>query len=197
MKRTFILLLVVLALVTTACSGANEEAGLATLQAAGEDAIAMAESTAGTDLDAEEALMAFSRCMRDNGIPDYPDPTVNADGTVGFGFAGGDLPDSGIDPQSEGFQVAGDTCAEQLEGMALRGREGFDETELNDTLLAFAQCRREHGVPMDDPDLSGIGDGAGSGVLQPFGEIDFDDPEVQEASEICQEEVDFTGPGRG
>lgn len=197
--KTFFLLLVVLALVATACSdGAEDETGLATLEAAGEDATAIAEGAADNDVDAEEALMAFSQCMRDNGIPDYPDPTVDADGSIGFGFVRGSLEESGIDPRSEEFSAARDICAEHLEGIALgRGREGFDLTELTDTLLAFAQCMRDHGVPMDDPDLSGFGDGPGSGAVRPFGDIDFEDPDVQEAFEACQEEANFTGPGGG
>lgn len=192
-------LLVALALVATACSGgAGEEAGLATLEAAGEVATDMAGGTVNTDVDAEEALMVFSQCMRDNGIPDYPDPTVNADGSIGFGFVRGGLEESGIDPRSEEFSVAREICAEYLEGIALgRGGEGFDLTELTDTLLAFAQCMRDHGVAMDDPDLSGLGDGPGSGAARPFGDIDFGNPEVQAAFEICQEEVNFTGPGGG
>jgi hypothetical protein len=199
-KKQLILLLVVLALVAAACSGeAEDKTGLATLEGVEEDATAVAEGTASADVDAEEALIAFSQCMRDNGIPDYPDPTLNADGSIGFGFVRGGLEDSGIDPRSEEFSAARDICAEHLEGIALgRGGEGFDETELTDTLLAFAQCMRDHGVPMDDPDLSGFGPGRGEdGGGGPFADIDFEDPEVQEAFEACQEEVNFTGPGGG
>ena len=200
MKRTYILLLVVLALVATACSGeADGEVGLATLEAAGDEATAIAEGTAEADVDAEEALMAFSQCMRENGIDDYPDPTLNADGSIGFGFVRGGLEESGIDPRSEEFGTARDTCAENLEGIALgHGGEGFDETELTDTLLAFAQCMRDHGVAVDDPDLSGFSPGQGGGqAIRPFGDIDFEDPDVQGAFEACQEEVNFTGPGGG
>lgn len=200
MTKHFILLLVVLALAATACSGgADEEAGLATLEAAGDDTAAVAEDAADAAVDAEEALMAFSQCMRHNGIADYPDPTLNADGSIGFGFVRGGLEDSGIDPRSEEFSAARDICAEHLEGIAIgRAGEGFDETELTDTLLAFAQCMRDHEVPMDDPDLSGFApgqsEGGGGG---PFGDLDFGDPEFQEAFEACQEQVNFTGPGGG
>jgi len=199
MKRTFILLVLVLALVASACAGAAEEdVGLATLEAAGDDATAIAEDTAEADVDAEQALMAFSQCMRSNGFPDFPDPTLEADGSIGFGFLRGGLEDSGVDPRSEEFRTANEICFENLEGVALgRGGEGFDETELTDTLLAFAQCMRDQGVPMDDPDLSGIGGGPGSGVVRPFGGIDFEDPDVQDAFETCQEEVNFVGPGGG
>ena len=198
MKQTLILLLVVMALVATACSGEAEEVGLATLEAAGEDATAIAEGTAGAEVDAEEALMAFSQCMRDNGIADYPDPTLEADGSIGFGFVRGGLEDSGIDTRSEEFSTARDICAQHLEGIALgRGGGDFELTELTDTLLAFAQCMRDHDVPMDDPDLTGFGEGPGSGAVRPFGDMDFEDPDVQEAFEVCQEEVNFTGPGGG
>lgn len=197
MKKPHIVLLAALALMASACTGkAEEEAGLPTLEAAGEETTAIAEGTADVQVDAEEALMAFSQCMRDNGIPDFPDPTLNADGSIGFGFMRGSLEDSGIDPQSEEFGAARAICAEELEGAALgRGGEGFDETELTDTLLAFAQCMRDHGVDMDDPDLSGIGGGPGNGAVRPFGDIDFEDTDVREAFETCQEEVNLAGPG--
>lgn len=198
MKRTSILLLVALALMTTACSGADNEAGLATLEAAGDDQTASAESHEVADVDAEAAFMAFAQCMRDNGIEDHPDPTVDADGSISFGAVRGGLEESGIDPRSEEFRVARETCQEHLEGIALgRGGQGFDETELNDTLLAFAQCMRDNGVAIDDPDLSGLGEGPGSGAVRPFGDIDFDDPDVQEAFEICQAETSLPGPGEG
>ena len=157
------------------------------------------------DLTDEERLLRFADCMRDNGV-DFPDPTVDADGSVQFGFrpgaGGGDeLRELGRDPD---LPTAREACEGLLEGLSFGpGSGNFDTTELQDTLLEFAQCMRDNGVDMGDPDLSNFGpgggdDGPGGG---PFGgAIDFGDPDVVAALEVCQEEVNigrFAGGGRG
>jgi hypothetical protein len=55
-------------------------------------------------------------------------------------------------------------------------------TDPQDVLLEFAQCMREHGIDVPDPDFSGGGPGGGL-----FGgEIDPDDPDFQAAQQACQ-----------
>ena len=157
------------------------------------------------DLTDEERLLRFADCMRDNGV-DFPDPVVEADGSVQFGFrpgaGGGDEQrELGRDPD---LPAAREACEGLLEGLSFGpGSGNFDTTELQDTLLEFAQCMRDNGVDMGDPDLSnfgpgGGGDGPGGG---PFGgAIDFSDPDVAAALEVCQQEVNigrFARGGRG
>ena len=117
-----------------------------------------AESDDTSDMTDEESLLAFAECMRDNGV-DFPDPVVEADGTVTFGFrpgGGGEgglaaLRDIGRNPN---LPAARDACSGLLEGLAFGpGQGGFDLVELQDTLLEFAQCMRDNGVDMGDPDL--------------------------------------------
>ena len=163
------------------------------------------EETADADLSDEERLLRFADCMRDNGV-DFPDPVVEADGTVKFGFrpgagGAGAAQDLGRDPD---LPAAREACEDLLEGLSFGpGSGNFDTTELQDTLLEFAQCMRDNGVDMGDPDLSDFGpggnrdDGEGGG---PFGGIDFEDPDVAAALEVCQAEVNlgrFGGGGRG
>jgi hypothetical protein len=51
------------------------------------------------------ALLAFSQCMRDHGITNFPDPTFeNGGGGLRFG------PGSGIDPSSPTFRAAQRAC---------------------------------------------------------------------------------------
>jgi hypothetical protein len=33
---------------------------------------------------AEQAMLAFAQCMRDNGVPSFPDPVARPDGSFGF-----------------------------------------------------------------------------------------------------------------
>lgn len=67
----------------------------------------------------------------------------------------------------------------------------------DDALLAYAQCMRENGYPMDDPDLSRSGPGSGGA----FGDLDRDDPKFQEADDVCRPETlgdgGFGGGGGG
>ena len=149
------------------------------------------------DLSDEEQLLRFADCMRANGV-DFPDPVVEADGTVTFGFhpgTGGGSAELGRDPD---LPAARDACVHLLEGLSFgpgSGASRFEVTESEDTLLEFARCMRANGVDMGDPDLSGLG--RGGGVAQPFGEIDFGDADVQAAFEVCQAEVNLPGLRRG
>src|SRR5688572_26165200 len=59
-----------------------------------------------SNLDPNEALLAFAQCMRDNGVPDFPDPVddgINLGGT-------------GIDRNSPGFKDAEKACETLLPG---------------------------------------------------------------------------------
>ena len=173
-KQLILLFPVVLALVAAACSGeAEDKTGLATLEGVGEDATAVAEGTASADVDAEEAWISLlhSACetmeFRTTPIPPQRGRVHR------FWFCPRRPRRFRNRSPVRGIQRHHDICAEHLEGIALgRGGEGFDETELTDTLLAFAQCMRDHGVPMDDPDLSGFGPGRGEdGGGGPFSRI--------------------------
>ena len=182
------------ALLVAACSG-SANAGVASL----EDQPALAETDEGeiATVSDEEALLAFAQCMRDNGIGGFEDPTVDDEGNLQFGSRGG-FGAGEIDRET--MIAARDACSEFLEDATL----GFgrpDDSEIQDQLLAFADCMRDHGIEMNDPDLSGFGPGGDGEPGQgggPLGEIDFSDPDVQDALEACQ--GDFGrgfGPGEG
>jgi hypothetical protein len=60
----------------------------------------------------ENAMLAYSACMRANGVPTYPDPTfLNGGATVRLGGGGSN---SGIDPNSPQFQHAQSACQKDL-----------------------------------------------------------------------------------
>ncbi len=147
------------------------------------------------ETDPEQALLEFAQCMRENGLPDFVDPTVDATGTVQWRqmFAA-----SGIDPASDVFQQGLDVCRHHIEGLALGGDGGgFDPTEVADTLLGFAQCLRTEGIEVDDPELSrlvtGTGDNPGTRLFGPA--FDPTDPDVQAAVEVCRGELGGLGGG--
>jgi hypothetical protein len=51
---------------------------------------------------AQEAMRNFAKCMRDNGVPNFPDPQPNGGMMIGQ--------DSGIDPESDTFKAAQRKC---------------------------------------------------------------------------------------
>lgn len=184
-----------LALVGAACSSSDDtEADAApaivvegsdTESAAADGGTSESDATTADD---EELALDFAQCMRDNGVPDFEDPTVDADGGISFGGGPG-AGQGGIDPDDPAFVDAFDTCGEILEGASFLPGADQDISEIEDNLLAVAECLRDEGIDVDDPDLSG-GIGPGSGVSSPadiFGEgFNPDDPATAAAIEVCQ-----------
>lgn len=136
----------------------------------------------------EAALLKFTQCMRDQGIDDMPDPTVDSEGNVRIQRPQGDLHD---DPaEHERFETARNACAKYLRGVT-QGFSHADDTKAQDQLLRLAQCLRGRGVDVPDPDFSG---GAGHGSVGDS--LDRSDPSVQKALRACQQEVfGSEGPG--
>ncbi len=186
MKR-LIVAIAALAMLLAACSG-DGGTGVASLDT-GTTPQAETPAADADDVTEEEALLAFSACMRDNGVEDFEDPIVNPDGSVTFGFVEG-ATDGGPfqDTDREVLEAAFESCQGELEGIALgAGDGGFDLTEIQDTLVEFAQCMRDNGVDVEDPDLSDFAPGGGGdGFAGPFGDLDITDPDVQAAVEACQ-----------
>lgn len=177
MKKTALLAVMILAI--AACgSGSNSE--VASL-----DDTSVVETEQPTsdelDADAEEAILSFSQCMRDNGVPEFPDPELDGDGNFRV-FGGGGPGALGVDQET--IQAAQEECFPIIEGI-VQNFVGRDFSELEDTFLEFAECMRDQGIDMPDPDFSqGFGPGAGgrAGIL---GDLDPEDPKFQAAAEEC------------
>ena len=189
--QRLIILLATLALVLAACGG-SDDGGVATLEDTPSDGGLQrtVEDAAGT-ADDEQALLAFAACMRENGVEEFPDPVLNADGSVEFTGSGQD-PFAGVD--NDTAEAAVNACIGELEGVAFApGGADFDLNEIQDALVEFAACMRDNGIDFDDPDLANaFGEGE---VANPFGELDLSDPDVVAAIEECQDV--FTGFGLG
>ncbi len=176
MKR-IALLMSVLALIAAACGGSSAD-GVASLEDSTTTTIADDERTA---VERDEAqLMEFAVCMRDNGVPDFPDPDVSGDGTVDFGNL-----DRFDDFDQDALGDAFGQCVSFLDGLSFApGGENFDFTEIQDTLVEFATCMRGSGFDLPDPDFANFDLGSGTG---PFGDIDPTDPGFEEAFDACQD----------
>ena len=64
--------------------------------------------------DPEEAMLAFTECMRENGV-DVPDPEFSEDGEGGPRIQMG--PGGDFDPNDPDFQAAQEKCRSHLEGI--------------------------------------------------------------------------------
>lgn len=193
MKRTTLLL----ALVVAACSnGADSD-------------VASIEDVTGTsqangqqgEVDAEAALLDFAQCMRDGGVDNFPDPQLDENGNLQLfgGGGGGQGGPGGLGADQGTLQAAFEECGQIIEGVVQNNFQQIDQTEFQDAFLEFAQCMRDQGIDLPDPDFGGgFGPGAGGGGGLFGGAIDPQDPAFQEAAEQCQGifEGGF-GPGGG
>lgn len=156
------------------------------------------EDSAEEELSDEDMALDFAACVRENGLPDFADPTVDADGNVRIDrmFAG-----SGVQLNSEEFRQAFSACRRHIEGATFgQAGGGFNLTETQDTLLGFARCLRSEGIEVDDPELSKLVTGSEEDVPRRlFGEaFDVTDPAVQDAVEACVGELGgLAGAGAG
>ena len=129
-----------------------------------------------------QAMLAYSQCMRAQGMTNFPDP-VNDNGQIGLRISGG--PNSGLDPNSATFQAAQQAC-QSLMPAPKAANGGVVSDEQRQKALQFSQCMRDHGVT-DFPDpqftsgggvtIGGNGKGAG---------LDPNSPTFQAAQQACQ-----------
>ncbi len=166
---------VTLALLASGCGGSDESAAVAAADPTAQTT--EAEGAAVDEKDPEQALLEFAQCMRDNGIPDFPDPVANADGSFRIG-----QPPADADFQAWN-RVAGGPCSERLAdaGLVLGGGQSQDDAsqaERLDAELAFAKCMRGEGVNVPDPDPNSPLGGLHS--------LDQQSPTVQAAFSKCQ-----------
>ena len=156
-----------IALLTAACGGGSSGSGGSAL---GSSSGSSAASASG---------LAYSRCMRAHGVPNFPDP----------GAQGG-LNAKGIDPNNPVVHAAAQVCqhllpnggqisqAQRQQGMAV--------------LLKYAKCMRSHGVP-NFPDPSSGSGGTGTKAVG----IDTSSPQFQAATRSCQKLLSVGGAQSG
>lgn len=192
-----VLALLLMAALTACGSASADDGGVATLSD-GETADTTSEEEVPTD--PQERALAFAECMRENGVPDFPDPEFDEEGNPQFkierrGAAPAPTGSPGDGPAVEGPDPAMQQAFEACEHLNPRPELSVEEQqEMQDQALAFAQCMRDHGIDFPDPKFTDDG-----GMLQQFGEgqINPDDPNFQQAQEACGEELGGDGPRFG
>lgn len=155
--------LAVLATAAGACGGESD--GNTGVPSVSGGTAAPSASPSGASGEYQQQL-AFSQCMRENGLPDYPDPDPNGQANLG---------NSTIDRNSTAFKNAYEACQDKLPS---GGEKPQANTEQLAQMTQYAKCIRDNGVP-DFPDPGPDGFDPGS--------FPTDDPAFQQAQEACQQ----------
>lgn len=135
-----------------------------------------------TSHSAHASFLAFSKCMRGNGVPNFPDPASG----------GGIQLASGINPSSPSFKTAQAACRHLLPG----GGPPTGPPSKHQLALAVStsECMRAHGVTgFPDPTTSPPSNPAGYSVIEDRGgvviaipkTINVNSPAFEKAAKTC------------
>jgi hypothetical protein len=124
--------------------------------------------------------LAFSKCMRADGVPSFPDPG-GAPGPGESSFLGIAIPAT-IDMRSPAAESAFDGCRHVIASiLSPQGKPGITAVR-KQSMIAHAQCMRTHGVPAYQDPIFPLGGGIetfdGPGVNP-------DSPAYQRAAAEC------------
>ena len=161
-----------------ACSGSpGRTMGVASLQSPGTGSGVQASASLTGSRSPYQQELVYSQCMRAHGIADFPDPQIQADGSVTRKIEA--QQGSDLDPSTPRFQIAQKAC-QSLVPAPQQGQQAEQQAQGQAQALQFAQCMRAHGVPtFPDPDFShGI-------TFADNGSYDPNSPSFQGADQAC------------
>jgi hypothetical protein len=143
-----------------------------------------------SDAELEEGRIEMSECLREHGI-DVPDPVPGENGLMlqKSDKGGG----GGVNLDDPATEEALEACEEEVDFKPPEPTPEEQE-EMEESMLAFAQCMREHGVEMPDPEF-GEGGKVQMRIGGPGGPGEMDQPAVEAAQEACQDEMPGGGIG--
>lgn len=129
------------------------------------------------------STLAFSRCMRANGVPNFPDLNSSAERIqAGRGPNGQTLAINGVSVDAPAYEAARKACRKDTPHIDATPAQ---TAEFQKKALKFAECMRSHGIKnYPDPKIT-IGPGGGQGVnLSGYG-LNFSSPAFQSAANAC------------
>lgn len=134
----------------------------------------------------EDAQLEYTQCLREHGV-DVESSEDEGKFRIQVGGPKGGANEAG-DPENDEFRAAMEACADKAPKM---GEEMTPEeqAEFEDAMVEFAQCMRDHGIDMPDPE-------GGNGFIKiapGSGRADPDDEEFQEAEEACSDKLPQKG----
>lgn len=168
--------LIAVGLLVAACGSSPSGVGVASAGPSGSTAPGHSPASGPS----KNSALAFSRCMRAHGVPDFPDPKGNGQIAINAG-PGGDL-----GPNSPQMKTATEACKSLMPGPGTPA----EQHQVLAQALKFAQCMRAHGVAVPDPKPNSgpqtdSASGPGSGPTRGTGP-DPNSPQFQAAMKVCQ-----------
>jgi len=136
-------------LLAAGCGGGGGSPGVANVASTAAASTTATPATA-TPATAQNGLLAFSRCMRSNGMPSFPDPQRFIGGNVKLTL-------HQLGANNPHFQAAISACSDLLPSRGGSSAQTAQQqrTQLADE-LSFARCMRSHGVSrFPDPTAQG------------------------------------------
>jgi hypothetical protein len=123
-------------------------------------------------VDQADAARAYAQCMRDNGLPDFPDPDPD-------GRLRGPTHEQESSPK---FRASQEKCRDLAPG----GEHERSDPATVEQMRKFSQCMRDNGLPdFPDPDPDGR--------LRGTGHEQQDNPTFRAAMQTCRQQL----PGGG
>jgi hypothetical protein len=164
--RTGLMLCLLVALGVAGCGGDKGGDGVAT---AGGATSAPPSAAAANE---KESVLKYAQCMRENGVPEFPDPEVGDGGESRLS-----LPD-GLDMAK--VQAAEKQCRQYMPN---GGEPQQMDPKVLEQMRKYSQCMRDNGIP-EFPDPSG------GGLALDMNELGLsgpDDPKLKAAEEACND----------
>ncbi|MBI4305508.1 MAG: hypothetical protein HY678_04235 [Chloroflexi bacterium] len=124
-------------------------------------------------------MLAYSKCMRDHGISNFPDPSSSGGLAI-------DASTLGVPPDSPQFQSADEACKQYMPNA---GEPQAPPPEVREAALKYSQCMRDHGISnFPDPLPSG-------GLAVDGNAVNMGSPQFKAADEACREYLPGGGQG--
>jgi len=166
-----------LALIVAGCGGISKTpsvARIATSTSASTGVTSTASPTTSTR-SAIQRLIAYSVCMRGNGVPNFPDP--NSKGNLII------TPNDNINPTSPQYERAQNACKKlSPEGASRNGMPPAQHAQALAGLTRYVECMREHAIPMANPFS---GPNGGVGIILPRS-VDPNSEQYKRADAACK-----------
>ena len=145
-----------------------------------------------------DRMVAFAKCMRSHGVPNFPDPGSNGSGGIQIqatqrAGSGASMSVNGVSVSAPAFQSAMRSCRPQLPN---GGHPPPLSAARKAAMLQFSRCMRENGLPnFPDPTF-----GTGGRVrleVGPGASVNPNSPGFQRAQAACAKDRGgvFKGPG--
>ncbi|MFI7498080.1 hypothetical protein ACIBVL_06110 [Streptomyces sp. NPDC049687] len=123
-----------------------------------------------------QQALAYSKCMRENGLSSFPDPKQDSQGRIML------QPAEGVDPNSTAYQEAASAC-QSLNPQGTTGDSAGGQALDPAKVAKWAKCLRENGLPnFQDPQINGnsmLIDAGAAGITGP------EDPKFAKAAQAC------------